>query len=101
MPAEGLKTGLISKQQAASEEPNDPGTRRLDVRVRVVSFEVEILVAEVVNGSDLWIEDHLRQRSRIVEELLAGQSEMALAEVSVGDDVHQLTQTKLADLTRW
>src|ERR1700733_15469405 len=52
------------------------GNFRLDVRMRLIAFEREILIAERENIPNLRIEAHVRQRIGLARELLARLVEM-------------------------
>src|SRR5262245_15715179 len=62
----------------------------LDVRVRIVAFEREILVAEGEEIGRSWIEPHSRQRSRWPRKLQPRLLHMVEIKVRVSERVHEL-----------
>ena len=58
--------------------------------MRVIVYKFEILIAEVVNLLDRWIETHLRQATRLTRELLLDLLEVISVDMHISKAVDEL-----------
>src|SRR5690606_5424977 len=88
----------LREEVTVSCTPPSNGHRRLDMRVRIVAGNEEVLVLELEDGHPVRVERHLRQRPRRAPELLAGLLEMVGVEMDVAKRVDELAGFKARDL---
>ena len=72
--------------------------RGLDRGVRVVAFQREILVAEILEVLHVGIEQHSRERARFAGELDAGLLQMIGIKMEIAESVDKLLGFESADL---
>ena len=68
---------------------------RLDVRMRVVVLQREILVHEVEDGPDLWVEPHRRQWSRLAGQLEPRLFDMVQIEVRIAQSEDEVARREV------
>ena len=85
-----MPTGL---NQLASDRDGS-----LDGGPWVVAFEGEVLVLEIVEGLDIGVDEHCRERAGLTGELLADLIEMVQVDVGVACGVDEITGLQATDL---
>ena len=84
-----------SIRDEASASDRDGG---LDGGPGVVAFEGEVLVLEIVEGLDIGVDEHCRERAGLTGELLTDLIEMVQVDVGVACGVDEITGLQAADL---
>lgn len=74
------------------------GDRRFDRRVGIVSFQTEIVVAEVRYFAHIWIDVHFRQGSWLAVQLFVHLIKVVLVDVQVAEGVNKISGFEIADL---
>ena len=64
----------------------------LDVWVRIVLYQCEIIVLEIKDIVSEWIQYHLRKRTRLTGKLQLDLLQMVVVDVSVSQRVNKLTR---------
>ena len=64
----------------------------LDVWVRIVLYQCEIIVLEIKDIVSEWIQYHLRKRTRLTGKLQLNLLQMVVVDVSVSQRVNKLTR---------
>ena len=64
----------------------------LDVWVRIVLYQCEIIVLEIKDVVSEWIQCHLRKRTRLTGKLQLDLLQMVVVDVSVSQRVNKLTR---------
>ena len=64
----------------------------LDVWVRIVLYQCEIIVLEIKDIVSEWIQYHLRKRTRLTGKLQLNLLQMVVVDVSVSQCVNKLTR---------
>src|SRR3989338_1090575 len=74
------------------------GNRRLDRRMRVISFQREVFEPEAKDVLYAWIDVHHRQRARFTRQLLACLFHVVRISVCIAEGMHEVARLQAAHL---